>query len=168
MSDADGRFAFTNLEFGEYILRAQREGYVALAPPGGDPQAIAVKVILDPSTLSADVNLNMFLPAVIRGRVLDFKGNPVAGVEVQAVDGRDSGNFVVTLSVTDDHGQYRLFGLPPGKYYIAAKIAGKPLSNLPSKIFYGTNTKSSEPDAVVAGEGDEVSTIDFLLPPGDD
>jgi hypothetical protein len=60
----------------------------------------------------------------IAGKVTDSDGDPVPGVSVRALhailqDGRRS--FKEDRSVsTDDRGQYRLWNLQPGEYYIAA------------------------------------------------
>ena len=61
--------------------------------------------------------------AVVRGKVIDGEGNPVPGVQVQLQRyvktpiGWGSQGAMRTLS--DDRGEYRIFKVPPGQYYLA-------------------------------------------------
>jgi hypothetical protein len=64
----------------------------------------------------------------ISGRVYDSAGEPLVNVPVQALkyayaDGQRT-LTVVKTDETDDRGEYRLFWLPPGQYYINAVPQG--------------------------------------------
>jgi len=72
-----------------------------------------------------DVRLEMAETGAISGRVYDRNGEPVAYARVLAMqDWYHEGNrlldFVQTVQ-TNDRGEYRLFWLPPGRYYVAAR-----------------------------------------------
>jgi hypothetical protein len=79
---------------------------------------------------AAKVALELTPSSVISGQVLDAKGQPVVNGSIEAL--RISyANGVKGLSapiagprgrgnVTNDRGEYRLFGLPPGDYYLAS------------------------------------------------
>jgi len=72
-----------------------------------------------------NANIEMIPPGTISGRVVDENGNPAGRVRVMAIDaswkyGKLSLGIVQAL-YTDDHGDYRLFWLPPGRYLIAAR-----------------------------------------------
>jgi hypothetical protein len=56
-------------------------------------------------------------PVVVRGTVADAQGVPVSGVVIRVV-----GTQLTTTS--DDSGQYRLLGLPPGRQVLAAQRPG--------------------------------------------
>jgi hypothetical protein len=62
--------------------------------------------------------------SVITGRLTDEHGDPVAFAQVQAVGYRYSrGRRQMTsfgAASTNDLGDYRIFGLPPGRYYVRA------------------------------------------------
>jgi uncharacterized protein (DUF2141 family) len=71
----------------------------------------------------------MFKGAVISGTLRDASGQPLAGVRVTAINARATDNARLTLSpqasnaesvTTDDRGAYRIYGLMPGEYAIAA------------------------------------------------
>src|SRR5262249_36605260 len=72
-------------------------------------------------------NIRMILTptAVIYGRVTDREGDAVGGAQVQALkpayqDGRRVFQPVQNTT-TNDLGEYRLFALPPGQYFILVK-----------------------------------------------
>jgi hypothetical protein len=64
----------------------------------------------------------------VRGRIQAQDGTPAAGVRVTAVasgdiDARQAGTLT-SATLTDNTGRYRLDGIPPGRYFIAAGLIG--------------------------------------------
>lgn len=121
---AGGWFAMQNIEPAKYHLSVGKRGYAHLeygARGSGKPGAA---LSLDPGQQLADLVLRMSPQAVIVGRVLDGDGDPVPNVSVQLLrysfergkrqlQGWDQGS-------TNDLGEYRLYGLSPGKFYLSA------------------------------------------------
>ena len=65
--------------------------------------------------------------SVISGRVLDEFGEPVADAMVNAMRsawtaGRRKLQPTGRSAQTNDLGQYRIYGLPPGDYYVSATL----------------------------------------------
>ena len=124
LSDACGRFAFTDIAPGEYKVTGKKNGYAdaTFGQPKGDGDPIP----LARGERRTGVELRMAPAAVIAGRVLDNNEEPVPGVLVYRVrmgyDGRrrKSKPLEHSVQVTNDRGEYRLYGLPPDKYYVAA------------------------------------------------
>ena len=123
---ADGRFAFRDVAPGEYRLYATRStGYV----PGEYGQRTATgegtSFTLRAGQTMSSVSLLMTPTASISGRVVDADGEPSGYAHVQALKAvYRNGHRVLTvmqLVQADERGQYRLFWLPPGDYYVAAK-----------------------------------------------
>src|SRR5206468_664923 len=62
----------------------------------------------------------------VSGRVLDNSGRPAVGTPVQVLrvsynaNGRRITQQVTSSAVTNDRGDYRLFWIPPGQYYLVA------------------------------------------------
>jgi hypothetical protein len=116
LTDGAGNFSLTGLGAGTYSLTVQKNGYTS------DPGLSAVARQVGPS-LDA-VALRLLPLGKIAGKVTDTEGDAVPGVAVRALravlqDGRRS--FKQDRSVTtDDRGQYRLWNLQPGEYYIVA------------------------------------------------
>src|SRR5205814_6834271 len=72
----------------------------------------------------------------ISGRVYDADGEPLGKAQVQAMRPvYKNGQRVLTIVQiveSDDRGEYRLFWLPPGRYYVAAKSGIAELPILPN------------------------------------
>ena len=128
MSDERGRFQVPGLPAGEYTITATKAGYVDVmfgqrrAMGNGTPVQIA-----DGQQLS-NINLQLPLGGVITGRVLDEDGEPLARsfvsvLRYQYVQGT---RRLVTAGndQSDDRGQFRIYGLPPGEYYVS--VSGGP------------------------------------------
>jgi hypothetical protein len=125
ITDDDGRFRFVNVPEGRYLLSAAKAGMVRVnygeTRPGRPGSAIALG---NGETLDTVV-VRMLPGAVITGTVLDPLGSPAPGVEVQVLRvTRKSGSPQVqelASERTDDRGVYRVFGLGPGEYAVAAQ-----------------------------------------------
>ena len=121
----DGTFAFERLPAGRYTLVATKPAWVASyfgsrrAGRGpGTPVALA-----DGQRVA--VAMKMLPGAVIAGIVRDHTGQPrgatVRVLESQMVNGVDT--LVTVASDFSDNDGYRFYGLPPGKYMVAARNA---------------------------------------------
>lgn len=129
----DGRFTFTDLAPGQYRLTAMRSGYV----PGEYGQRKAggpgLPIVLTAGQQLRDVQMNLTLSSSISGRILFRTGKPVVNAEVMAMKASfQDGRRVLTLvqsARTNDLGEYRLYWLTPGKYYISTMPwDGRPIS----------------------------------------
>ena len=125
IADADGRYEITQLEgFDNYMLSASKSGYAPRV--WGEKQLPEVPTPLklaDGQTLeNIDVALAEHL--WVAGKIMDSDGTPFAGAVVSALrpvfvgDRREM--VTVAEIITNDKGEYRLFGLPAGQYFISA------------------------------------------------
>ena len=117
-TDEAGRFECAGLPPGRYMVMVRSTGaFLAPAPqnvelaPGG---AVAVTFRLDRG-------------GSITGRVLDDEGEPVVRAQVSAGQRRSVGGTSRLMqtgsaprATTDDLGQFRLYGLPAGEFYVSA------------------------------------------------
>lgn len=127
LTDSRGHFMFTGVPPGTYEVHASKAGYVR---EGYRLEGEATKEILElkPGDKLDKIQFRLTQAGVILGRVTDENGEPVAGVEMDAlVPGffkqdvvmyADAGRF----AMTNDLGEFRLYGLPPGAYYLAANM----------------------------------------------
>jgi protocatechuate 3,4-dioxygenase beta subunit len=133
VTDAQGVFEFKDLPAGSYRLSASPSQYSAQylgmtygakKPNGpgssdsGTPIDLSEGQTLDKATIA--------LPrgSVITGHVTDENGDPLARVQVYSLfyqQGSSRGMRFGSSAQTDDLGQYRLYGLAPGDYAIAAE-----------------------------------------------
>jgi hypothetical protein len=161
----DGGFALTSVGPGQYQLSADRVGFVNQgygAPPAsfkGTPIDVAAGQSI------GNLVIRMLPQGVIQGRVLDDDGDPVERAEVQLwrFDYPDGDRQLVRQPVgtpgTNDLGEYRFSGLPPGSYIVSATAplsnsgAGKQPETDSIATYYprGVDAKSAAPVEVTPG-----------------
>jgi hypothetical protein len=106
---------------------------------------------------------------MISGRVVDEFGEPVAGTRVQAlrsriVQGQRRLQNVGPGDQTDDRGAFRVYGLPPGDYYVAASPGPVDSVRRDPPIYYPGTPSFAEAVPITLSVGAE-ATADFLLTP---
>ena len=127
LTDSRGHFIFTGVPPGVYEVHASKAGYVR---EGYRLEGETTKEILElkPGDKLDKVQFRLTQAGVILGRVTDENGEPVAGVEMDAlVPGLFKQDVVMhaaagRFAMTNDLGEYRLYGLAPGAYYLAARV----------------------------------------------
>jgi Carboxypeptidase regulatory-like domain len=135
-SDRDGRFVFHNVPPGRYRVTAKHSRYVPVAygerRPAGPGEVVALSVGQAVPTL----RFVLTPTGVISGLVYDRSG-PVANAGVAAwrltFQQGTKGRLQVQSAITDDLGEYRLFGLPPGSYFVTATAS----TGAPGGFVYG-------------------------------
>jgi carboxypeptidase family protein len=129
VTDEDGRFTFERILPGEYQVRFSKVGFAPdVRLPIGDVFVGPRRVQLVAGQAIDLGDLSLERGVSIAGRVLDSSGEPVADVVVRALQpGGPQSRMSMEHPVpagdpadTNDVGEFRLFGLPPGAYFIAA------------------------------------------------
>jgi hypothetical protein len=126
-TDANGRFRFTDVAAGIYrVLATRNDGYLPAEYGQSRPTARGVPIQLGPGQTTPTVQVAMAPTASITGRVFDHDGDPVGQAQVVALRSayNREGRRIQTIAQsvqTNDLGEYRLFWLPPGQYYLTAK-----------------------------------------------
>jgi hypothetical protein len=121
-TDRTGRFFFSGVAAGSYRLLASHSEYVRseYAPLSSEvPQPLIIR----PGQAVTGIQLPMIRGGVIAGRVLD-RGRPVINVHVAVgkisyESGKRIWKKILSYS-TNDRGEYSIFWLPPGRYYVMA------------------------------------------------
>jgi hypothetical protein len=119
-----GEFVFPNVPAARYRVVTTRQGYAPAEygqrRPGGVGQVIAVS----PGQQKTGVQIAMSEGATVFGRILDRNGQPLpfADVRIQKIEYRTgrAGLVDVQTTVTNDLGEYRIFWITPGQYYVRA------------------------------------------------
>ncbi len=190
ISDSSGRFKISDVPAGRYRFLATRTGYVDqhYQSTGGDTGAI---LALQAGQEVKDVLFRMTLAAVFMGRVNDEDGEPMALMQVVALrkptdeemeDREDSPSTGQELrpagfAQTDDRGQYRIFGLKAGEYYIKAVDDYEPINHTIvgsewevrqalgtqyAPVYYPGVTQISQAKLLVLSPGEE-DQVDLVL-----
>jgi len=112
-TENDGRFVIPNVKPGRYRVVVTRPGYVR--------RTLGVAVF---AGRTEDLQAPLIATAAISGRVYGTNGEPFGNLDVAALKpSYQDGHRVLTpvqIVRTDDRGEYRLFWLSPGRYYVRA------------------------------------------------
>jgi hypothetical protein len=173
LTENNGRFILRDIAPGRYLLFASGNGYAQQASEKGKGSARNRMLDLTPGKNVTGITFRMVPPGIIAGTVYDEDGDPVTLAQVKAlrVSG-PSGHRQVSeggSGQTDDLGEYRIWGLQPGRYLVAATYQ-PPESNLgqsPDEVYLPTfhpNTPDTSQATVVEVEpGVEASGINVDL-----
>src|ERR1039458_6888776 len=131
VTDAAGQFAMAGIAPGKYRLTAERNGFIATQYGSRGPGKAGALLTLEAGQKSSDLAIRLTPRGVSTGRVLDEEGDPVPGANVQAsrqvyAQGRKQMTRAGEAS-TNDLGEYRGFGLPPGRYFVSAGARPNPM-----------------------------------------
>ena len=190
-SDASGVFVLKNVPPGRYRLFAERTGYVSQQYHSADTQSGAV-LGLQPRQQVSDILFRLVLAAVVTGRVTDDDEEPMAGIRVMALrrptederedeetfGSRKADQLVPAGSaLTDDRGQYRIFGLKAGDYYLQATESLRPPEDFPAgqdywvreslgtefaPVYYPGVLQRGQAETIALRPGDEAQ-VDFSM-----
>jgi len=184
-TDESGGFSFPKVAPGRYTITVEREGYLPL-PAGriGDYKMPPIFSVNSGETISSFV-YRLTPSGVVSGKVKFDDAEPAVNVAIQlyrAYFERGRHGYAAAASArTDDRGEYRVHGLEPGTYYVAAlyqapprpagaqqevrtDALGNPLPELSYAVtFFPQVQKMSESVPIKIAPGDEVGGIDIFL-----
>jgi hypothetical protein len=125
LTDDDGMFQIVELPAGRYTVSASKSGFVSLTYGQRRPLQAGTPLQLDEGQELRNVQIHLPRGSVIAGHVYDETGDPVPGVVVRVLRYQyQQGNRQLSTAgtaQTDDLGQYRVWGLMPGDYYVNAQ-----------------------------------------------
>jgi len=128
-TDASGKFAMKDIESGKYLLTVMRNGFVTTTYGSRGPFRPGTTISLSRGQNLKEVNFRLTPHGVVTGRIVDEDGEPVASARVQLMTYRYQQARKTLMPSgagnTDDLGEYRIFGIAPGKYYLSATAANQ-------------------------------------------
>lgn len=163
ITDDDGNYKIVNISPGSYRVIPASRAYV---PAGeGDWQRF---LIVNKAETIEHVDFALLRGGVITGKVVDSDGHPVVEESVYVMAGFENGNvYQQSYARTDDRGIYRLYGVRPGSYRVAAGRGEESFQSGVPRPFRRTYYPSvSDPLAatiVEVSEGSEVKDIDITF-----
>ena len=170
MTDGQGRYEFRDLPAARFVLSASKTGYATMQ--FGQRRAFEPGRLVELAEKQLLEGVDLALPrgAVITGRVIDELGEPVVAACVAAMRLRFQAGARQPVAVgraveTDDLGEYRLFDLAAGSYYVGVSSAlfGETLTFGPA--FYPGTSSAAEAQTVAVKPGQIRSGIDVFLSP---
>jgi hypothetical protein len=171
-TDDDGRFVFADLPRGNYAIEASKAGYFDGAYGRRRPDGPSATLALGADERIGNLRIPIFRFGAISGQVLDEIGEPVVGAEVSVL-ARSwvGGRLVLTRgdsALSDDRGTYRIGGLGPGEFVVAAILKSLPVMRngvafvYPVTYFPGS-TAVDQSTPVILKVGDDRSGVDIPL-----
>jgi protocatechuate 3,4-dioxygenase beta subunit len=183
LTDAMGHFELKGVEAGRYRLEVSRNGFVTQEFGQKTPNDPGALLTLSPGEQVRDRLFRLIPSAVIAGKIMDEDGQPLPWVMVSAmrevyVDGKHKLSMEAT-AITNDLGEYRLFGLRPAHYFVSAHYTpggrwfgeGNNFKDLGESkgdrgyvtTYYPGSTDPAKATSIAVKGGEELSSMDMLL-----
>lgn len=173
-TDQDGVYRITNVPAGSYEVVPAVPGFVLadLKDARGKP------VLVGEDENVENLNFALVRGGVITGRITDADGRPVIQHQVNiytasAFDqtkGPPRPTFPASGAQTDDRGIYRVYGLTPGTYKVAAgrsedgfSAAYGPTRSTYKQVFHPDATEPAKATVIEVSEGSEAANVDIVL-----
>jgi hypothetical protein len=181
LTDELGHFVFENIPPGSYDLQISHNGYVDAEYGQKKLGAPGAVLSLSPGQRMTDLVFKLARAAAISGHVFDEDGEPIAKAEVISYlaskkFGKEHRNNYEPIS-TNDLGEFRIFDLAPGRYYLAVNYHNQEHVQLRSELakqkfnpgylpsYYPNTTDPAKAQAIYVGSGDDIRSVDFFLRP---
>jgi len=182
-TDADGRYDFRDLPAGRYSISASKPTFVNWSYGQTLPNGPGKPIALSDNQTADNVDIRLLRGAVITGRVLDEFGEPVPNAAVAALrrqyqQGQSRLFPAGERAQANDIGEYRIFGLAPGQYYVSSTVQALTLampvgnsvevsgqSNGYAPTFYPGTSDAASAQKVTVGVAQTLSGIDIPLTP---
>jgi len=194
MTDSEGRYEFRDLPAGRFSLSASKAGYVAVQYGQTRPFEQGKPIDLAEGQVMDKADFTMPRGSAISGRLIDEFGDPMSEAMVMAMrsvwsSGRRRLQPTGRTAMTNDLGQYRIYGLSPGDYYVSATMrggdmmamelamssmmggagAGGPVGSNPSSgyapTYFPGTPNGGEAQKISVASGQEAQNTDFALLP---
>ena len=186
-TDDSGAFAFRAVAPGRYDLQAFKNGYLRSSYGALRPDRAGTAIVVKEHDALTHLTMTIARGGVITGVVRDGRGRPIPGMNVRvlklgydAVTGEPSLSVPATSVVgpTDDRGEYRAFGLPPGGYLVMVNPSngrslgpgddirdstGARVTFAP--VFHPGASDVSAAATIPLGAGEERAGVDVILQP---
>jgi hypothetical protein len=158
VTEDDGRFTLTNIPPGEYRLSAQNDRYGQVSYGQRKADGPGAILTISPGQKVSDLRISMMPTGAIAGRITARSGEPLVSATVQALRYTyENGRKVLSpaqTTLTDDRGEYRLFWLPAGQYFVAATITGNGASRTTPAmpVTPGANAAANQDQAAIMAQ----------------
>ena len=169
VTDVNGKFTIKGVTPGLFVLIAEAEGYFSFGETSAATRARKDIAVNESQQTDAGA-LELVPGAAISGRVAGPDGQPLTAATVQVFQAsyvRDRLVFTLARTArTDDLGDYRLFWLPPGEYYVRAqyRTSNDSRSERYGRVYFPGIVDEDAAPPISVSAGAEVSGIDLRVP----
>lgn len=167
LTDDSGAFELTELPEGRYTLTVSKTGFVTLSYGQRRPLQAGTPLQMTAGQELKGIEVRLPRGSVISGNLSDENGDPMPGtmVRVLAYQFTQGSRQLAPAGAaqTDDRGEYRVWGLNPGDYFVSANAQNPGLGGrgaLPALLGRGARGGPGGPPGAPFGGG--------FQPPSDD
>ncbi len=175
-TDSQGKYAVAGLAPGVYSVSANHQGFQTQsygAKKPGEQKGTPLELTAGSTRTKVDLSLTPL--AVIVGHVRDEDGDPMRDVQIALMTYRygPSGRKLLAQNgaQSDPTGEFRLFDIEPGQYYLRATPPSAQVSTVAEEtgayatVFYPGATEAAAAAPVTIAAGQELRGLDFALRP---
>lgn len=177
-SDSNGWYRLTGVAPGSYRIVAYAPAHVIEGE--SNPLVPGKTVNLAEAENLENVNFSLTRGGVLTGKVIDPDDRPVIAEAVRAykldADGKRAATGIPDFSMwqTDDRGVYRIYGLDPGRYIVAAGASSEDAvlrmgagsgGTYYRRTFYPQAVEEAQAKIIELRSGAEVENLDIKLVP---
>jgi hypothetical protein len=161
VTDNEGKYRIENITAGSYVVIPVAPAYVWYE------DASERTLIINKAETIENIDFTLVIGGAITGKLTDADGRLLIEEDVVAVpepgNQRAQGRFL--NSTTDDRGIYRIFGLPRGRYRVAAgrESYSRYQRNSFKQTFYPGVEDMAQATVIDVTEGSETINIDLTL-----
>ena len=129
LTDSNGHFSITGMVAGTYDCVPSRTGFGGVPPDAIASTKYYPLVTVENGKTTSGILVKLTPLGVISGRVMDAEGDPVVRVQVMVMTNSYPNTGAQSRQTrgwaqTNDRGEYRVYNLFPGTYYVAANGNG--------------------------------------------
>ena len=169
VTDREGVYHLTDVPPGSYLVTVAAPGYIL-----SEKNEYKTVVVSEGENIDG-INFSLVRGGVITGKVTDGEGRPLIlqGVNVLPVEAVDSKKqeFPIQGAMsghTDDRGIYRVFGIRPGRYKVAAGQSEQPIAGFYARskykqTFHPDVSDPAKATIIEVTEGSEATKVDITL-----
>jgi len=176
---ADGKFNFRNLLPATYRVAVTANGFVRQEYGQRGLGGSGWLLFVQSGQSITDANIRITPAGTISGRILDQDGKPATAVPVQLLkrlfNTQGRAFQPAGTASTDDRGNYRIFNVTPGRYYLVAgtqpavtnltpqRILSLPTGSARYSVKYHPNVSSVDEATTIEVKSGADSTVDMRL-----
>jgi hypothetical protein len=171
LTDENGRYEIVGLPAGRLTLAASKGGFVPMQHGQRRPFGSGRPLTLADGQVLERIDFSLPPGGVITGRIVDEAGEPIVSATVSVMRIAFSNGRRQLAGIggaqTDDRGEFRIFGLPRGDYFVRAsfetpsEVTGVRLGYAPT--FYPGTPTQADAQRIAVKAGEEIGGISFAL-----
>lgn len=160
VTDYEGKYRIENVTAGSYVVLPVAPAYVS------DDTAERILIVNKGETIE-NIDFVLIRGGAITGKVVDQDGRPLVEEEVAVIAEPENTRARTRYlgARTDDRGIYRIFGLPPGRYKVAAgtDTSNRYRTSSFKRTFHPGVADEAQAAFIDVSEGSEAANIDLTL-----